>query len=633
MGIRLNSKTAGGFRIGGKLVGGIRNSGKIIWESAPPVPKPRGVMYMTANGRFYSVDRDTGSATVIDNTHKFNSALAIYQRKTYSGSANLNTIDISDGSLTRVGSATNFGYSGPTTFTIYRMASHGGDLVAIMSGGSGTYAKSVMNISDGTGSQPSGAFNRVEGMESDGDNLYILMRTGSDVNRDPTAFYTLNNITNATSRIGSTTYAANTEIGGLVWDGADMYTADTTNIYTINLTTGVLTLVGPHGINLVGVTVLPDSLMFVPAPREAGTTLATFTLNATHIASQTAGSFSLSWSFTHDGQTYNITRLFTSPTVGIQMTFATDAQATAFKEADFVINTGIAGQGLWGSAEFDKDPTRAVLSIDYFEGRYVANTAYTITISLDKVPGPPPDNSEKILAAGINGNLYSLSTGTGEAKLIVALSASGVSRVIAVGMTNIGNQLYAIGSLTAPRQLYTINSTTGVCTLIGSTGLSSHLDNLAYDGTNLYCVANVGGEDYLHTINKTTGAATRVPGAVSGMGIGTDECIGLAWDGTKLLATFRYVNGLHEVNRSTGRATKIGSSTNFGVGVNDMTSLVAVGDKLYGTSESSRILYEINKTGGTASQVGSAVKFGLTNNDQIRSIIYPHQSKPTHRQD
>lgn len=136
-------------------------------------------------------------------------------------------------------------------------------------------------------------------------------------------------------------------------------------------------------------------------------------------------------------------------------------------------------------------------------------------------------------------NLGTTNAGTVGDRVIRFDSANPLGTVVTVGATGVSNRgltgldfsaagtLYAVsgynqdGSPFGGSQLYTINTTTGVGTLVGSTGLSgtNAITDLSWNpvtGT-MQALVNAGaGSNSLYTLNLATGAATLV-GTITGM--------------------------------------------------------------------------------------------------------------------
>ncbi|MFO0849654.1 MAG: hypothetical protein U0871_14030 [Gemmataceae bacterium] len=125
------------------------------------------------------------------------------------------------------------------------------------------------------------------------------------------------------------------------------------------------------------------------------------------------------------------------------------------------------------------------------------------------------------LAANQAGNvLYSIDIDNGNR--LVSVTPAGVITTIGPGAgidgrgmayDNGNGVLYATGS-GAGTSLYTVNTTTGLATLVGSTGISSGFIGLAFDDATgtLYMTAAPGGNgpSNLYTVNTTTGLATLI---------------------------------------------------------------------------------------------------------------------------
>ena len=134
---------------------------------------------------------------------------------------------------------------------------------------------------------------------------------------------------------------------------------------------------------------------FMAAPAPPVPSLFSFQLAAATINAQAAGRFGgLTESFTHDGQSYTITYLFTHPN-GVQFRFADNAQALAFIAANFLIDLGIAGQQPFVSSLMENDSARFWAQYRAYAGRFVSGTTYTITIR----EGPPRQIDRLLIGA------------------------------------------------------------------------------------------------------------------------------------------------------------------------------------------------------------------------------------------
>lgn len=121
----------------------------------------------------------------------------------------------------------------------------------------------------------------------------------------------------------------------------------------------------------------------VPAPPEES---ATFDVAAVTLSATAAGVISgLGAQFTLGGKTYNVTGCFTHSN-GLQMRFATLAEALAFIAAGFEVDSGISGQATFSSSVMQNNSVlndRGVYVAEYraFPGRFVNGTTYTVTVT------------------------------------------------------------------------------------------------------------------------------------------------------------------------------------------------------------------------------------------------------------
>jgi hypothetical protein len=126
------------------------------------------------------------------------------------------------------------------------------------------------------------------------------------------------------------------------------------------------------------------------------------------------------------------------------------------------------------------------------------------------------------------------------------------------------SKIYAVETLAIP-MLYEINTTTGVRTLIGSTGLAdgSNVGGMAWDYTTGTMYANSGPN--LYTIDLTTGAMTLV-GPMTGM---TTPINLISHPQTGALYSVDLSDELYSIDNATGAATligPIGTAINFAQG-------------------------------------------------------------------
>ena len=170
-------------------------------------------------------------------------------------------------------------------------------------------------------------------------------------------------------------------------DGTDMFLigASTQRLYKVNISGRTLDRVGSA--DRFGASISAGRVVFVPGvdgpdpgPDPEPTFLLSETLSALQINAAAAGRFGgLTWSFTHNGQQYDISHCFTHGN-GLQLRFATNAQAQAFKAADFTIDSGISGQSTFKSSVMDFINAFAGCQYRAFPGRYTGGQDFTFTI-------------------------------------------------------------------------------------------------------------------------------------------------------------------------------------------------------------------------------------------------------------
>ena len=153
------------------------------------------------------------------------------------------------------------------------------------------------------------------------------------------------------------------------------------------------------------------------------------------------------------------------------------------------------------------------------------------------------------------GQEFDLNDGTG----IGNANSTGASFT---GLEWVGSSLYGtmVTQSHGPSQLRTLDPTTGISTLIGSTGINSPIAGLAYDETTatMYGLTGgaAGGSSNLVTVNLATGAAT-VIGSV-GFNGGSLE---FGPDGNLYGGSTGLTGNLYRINKATGANTLVGPTS------------------------------------------------------------------------
>ena len=227
----------------------------------------------------------------------------------------------------------------------------------------------------------------------------------------------------------------------------------------------------------------------------------------------------------------------------------------------------------------------------------------------------------------------------------------GISETVPRGLASIGDTLYMVGRTN--QALYTLDITPGSSTLGEATqvgllnqgGGVSELDpqDLASitDGgtTTLYMVGDT--HDFLYTLDitpgsSTLGKATRV-GSLDQSGLA--EPRGLASIGNTLYMvgqdgeddsrTRLYTLDITPGSSTLGKATKVGSATNFGVTPAETApqGLASIGDTLYMVGTNTDVLYTLDTSSGIATIVGATSEFGVGGDSSrglasIRDTLY-----------
>jgi hypothetical protein len=156
-----------------------------------------------------------------------------------------------------------------------------------------------------------------------------------------------------------------------------------------------------------------------------------------------------------------------------------------------------------------------------FIGGYGTTTVVMLGLEWDNVLGS--------LWGASNGNLFSISPGSGVASAVGTSGLSGFTNLVYVPETD---SMYATNN--GIRAFYSVNRTTGVMTLIGPLGAgSTNPGALAYDTDNGVIYMVDGTSDNLYTINVLSGAATVVGST------GTGNLVGLVYlPGTSSFTSF-----------------------------------------------------------------------------------------------
>ena len=158
---------------------------------------------------------------------------------------------------------------------------------------------------------------------------------------------------------------------------------------------------------------------------------------------------------------------------------------------------------------------------------------------------------------------------------------------------------------------YPAGRTTGTATRKGQPipfGNERFPSSLASHNGKIYMVGS--SNDALYTVNPTTGRATRV-GTATNFGVDETSPMGLASHNGKLYMVGLSNDALYTVNPTTGAATRVGSARRFGVGEDSPVGLGSHNGKLYMVGRHYAALYTLNPTTGVAARVGSATNFGV----------------------
>ncbi len=185
-------------------------------------------------------------------------------------------------------------------------------------------------------------------------------------------------------------------------------------------------------------------------------------------------------------------------------------------------------------------------------GAFVGASGYASVNSMAKSPSGA---LYAMSGFGVSNSLITINPVTG-AGTLVAVTTINSARGIAF---DAAGTLYAVndssGTGIGLDDLYTINTTTGVATLIGSTGYFG-VQGLAYAGGTLYgweLGSGTGIGVGLITINPATGAASDVNGAVGNDGVIQTLCASPSG------ALYGVQSSVYSINTVTGSATLVGS--------------------------------------------------------------------------
>jgi hypothetical protein len=134
------------------------------------------------------------------------------------------------------------------------------------------------------------------------------------------------------------------------------------------------------------------------------------------------------------------------------------------------------------------------------------------------------------------------------------------------GLEWVGSTLYGtmVTQTHGPSELRTLDPSTGISTIIGSTGINNPISGLAYDDTSatMYGLSGgaAGGSSNLVTVNLSTGAAT-VVGAV-GFNGGSLE---FGPDGSLYAGSTGGLGNLYRIDKATGASTLVGATNFFNI--------------------------------------------------------------------
>ena len=179
--------------------------------------------------------------------------------------ASLATVNVGTGSATTVGTlpfSTNPNGPGVTEIVCQPNATSAATAICYAQAAAGTDSISQFNLSTGAAIGTPVADNfSFNGLAYVGSTLY---GASSNNGNSPFSLRTLNPVTGTSVDIGLT--GISEPITGLAWNGTTMYgiegSVSSANLYTINLTTGHATLVGPTGFSAGSLQFGPDGNLY-----------------------------------------------------------------------------------------------------------------------------------------------------------------------------------------------------------------------------------------------------------------------------------------------------------------------------------------------------------------------------------
>lgn len=211
-------------------------------------------------------------------------------------------------------------------------------------------------------------------------------------------------------------------------------------------------------------------------------------------------------------------------------------------------------------------------------------------------------------------NLYTINPATGVSAVVgpIGYAVTGLAYNSSTGV------MYGSTSSNSPvasNSIITINLTSGAGTLVGSTGLSGPVADLAWSGSVMYGWSE--GTDDLVTINLATGAGTIV----------SDSGVGTSGDSMSFVGGVLYgalAGTWYSINTTTGIPTAIAPVT--GVGGNANGGTTQPGTNVFFSSANDGNLYTINVATGVGTLVGNP---GIPNFDAIEFNTPPTATVPT----
>ena len=431
------------------------------------------------------------------------------------------------------------------------------------------------------------------GLAWDGSTLYMV-DDGTD------ALYTVATSTGVATRVATRTTRFGLSDGivqprGLAWDGSTLYMITLRNLYKLNRTTGVATLVGAFGGDITDASGLawwlsPTATSTSVAGQPPGRLYMVDTAtDALYIVDTATGTATPAEPTAVDSSVSRFSGNIRYPTglswVGqdLHMMSRLGKLYKVHERAGTVIDLGPTS--ISSPTDMAWDGSRLYVLSDATDALY--------TVSGIRPPELPPLPKYDTRQIGSS----------------VRFGLTDVTLDSPRGLAMVNKDLYMVENNTD--FLYTVNRETGVAGKVGSAGLSRsaiQARGIAWDGTNIYMLT----PSSLYKINRAYGTASRV----GALGSGITDAHGLAWDGEKLYMVDRNTDAIYTVSTSTGAASRVNSVTaGSNTTITTPSALVWVGPPVSEVEDDNEMpslylansyghLYRLDKKTGRASYKG-----------------------------